>query len=367
VNKRVFCVLLCLVLCLMASGLIALDPPDPGDKDARPDLVPESNVVDSFPVPIIDTQSWVDTLCSNDPILIHFESLTEDMQDITGVATFLGVRLEASQSDSFDYLLAPSEESLNSPYSFPVAGRDSLQGWLYFRLRTSAIMLVDYDPYYSTPSNVVSAFLDFSPPVVTTFYLRDQDDQNTTWTDHRLIDVVYEAADVPESGRCEWLWLSEDPDFPEAETEIYSLADNCSGAQVFQLSEDTGTKWVYAKFIDACGHATACDSASCISASIILGEGSHNYPNPFDPEHDELTNIVFRLPENPDEVTVYIYDLFGQLVWKTDNIEEEFGLNTVTWDGKHQNGSPVANGGYICRIEKGGNGFCQHKIAIVKK
>ncbi|MCK5242865.1 S8 family serine peptidase [bacterium] len=78
---------------------------------------------------------------------------------------------------------------------------------------------------------------------------------------------------------------------------------------------------------------------------------SYNYPNPFYPEKDTTTRIVFFLDE-PAETKVRIYDSARELVWhkKIAAAETLAGKNTLTWDGTNDLGQRVANGVYFYRL-----------------
>ncbi len=72
-----------------------------------------------------------------------------------------------------------------------------------------------------------------------------------------------------------------------------------------------------------------------------------NFPNPFG-SVDKQTTIYYWLPQNC-EVKVSIYDRFGNLV-KTWSRNGHTGYNTVTWTGKNNKGTKVANGAYLLAI-----------------
>ncbi|MBN1823696.1 MAG: hypothetical protein JW803_05190 [Endomicrobiales bacterium] len=97
-----------------------------------------------------------------------------------------------------------------------------------------------------------------------------------------------------------------------------------------------------------------------------------NFPNPFSPDKDGFTKIRYVLTENND-VTVSIYTLMGDLVWKQEYGAGSQGAvgqatgytNEITWDGKNNIGKTAANGMYILEIRSGSEK--QHrKIGIVK-
>ncbi len=102
-----------------------------------------------------------------------------------------------------------------------------------------------------------------------------------------------------------------------------------------------------------------------------------NFPNPFGAESN-VTNIEYYLPENAD-VTLKIYDLFGNLVW-SKNIPagspgglgraQSSHANSVPWDGRNDKGQKVGSGGYILLAKAVANGKTvmdnHRKIAVVR-
>ncbi len=102
-----------------------------------------------------------------------------------------------------------------------------------------------------------------------------------------------------------------------------------------------------------------------------------NYPNPFG-GNLEVTHIDYYLSENAD-VTLQIFDLFGNLVW-TKQIaagtpggmgrEGNNHPNSVVWSGVNDKGKKVGSGGYILiakAVAHGRNIMDAHrKIAVVR-
>ena len=79
--------------------------------------------------------------------------------------------------------------------------------------------------------------------------------------------------------------------------------------------------------------------------------GVLNRPNPFRAGRQN-TLIEYNLEESSN-VTITIYDLFDQEVWRESYRAGENGgieANSVPWDGRNLCGEVVGNGGYICRI-----------------
>ena len=102
-----------------------------------------------------------------------------------------------------------------------------------------------------------------------------------------------------------------------------------------------------------------------------------NYPNPFGAE-SRVTHIDYYLEADAD-VTLKIFDLFGNLVW-SKNIpsgspggigrEKSVFPNSVVWDGTNDKGQKVGSGGYILIAKAAANGrniMNKHrKIAVVR-
>ncbi len=100
-----------------------------------------------------------------------------------------------------------------------------------------------------------------------------------------------------------------------------------------------------------------------------------NYPNPFRAGF-ESTNISW-LMTTPNDVSVNIYNLFGDLVYKTSLtkqqvdslIQNEGNVVTIQWNGKNNRGQVVGNGGYILIVNTIIDGLPKkmaRKIAVAK-
>ncbi len=104
--------------------------------------------------------------------------------------------------------------------------------------------------------------------------------------------------------------------------------------------------------IDGYGHEERINRSKPIYVSFFgSGDGVSNRPNPFKAGKEE-TWIEYNL-EEPSNVTITIYDLFGQEIWHKSYAAGENGgreANQVSWDGRNLSGKVVANGGYVCRV-----------------
>jgi hypothetical protein len=88
---------------------------------------------------------------------------------------------------------------------------------------------------------------------------------------------------------------------------------------------------------------------------------SQNYPNPFNP----TTNIRFSLPQS-GPVRVDVYNILGEHV--TTLLDDNMGAGNfqVTWNGMDKNGSKVASGMYIYRLQAANKFSAVKKMLLVK-
>ena len=73
-----------------------------------------------------------------------------------------------------------------------------------------------------------------------------------------------------------------------------------------------------------------------------------NQPNPFNPD----TKISYSLPQ-PCHVSLIIYNLLGQKVRTLFNDHQEAGMQTLTWDGRGDDGAQLSSGIYFYRLQAG--------------
>ncbi len=76
------------------------------------------------------------------------------------------------------------------------------------------------------------------------------------------------------------------------------------------------------------------------------GLALQNMPNPFSGQ----THIAFQLPGS-GPASIRIYDAAGRLVRAMRYERMQKGHNTVTWDGRDEDGRSVPSGIYFCRLE----------------
>jgi hypothetical protein len=91
---------------------------------------------------------------------------------------------------------------------------------------------------------------------------------------------------------------------------------------------------------------------------------SQNYPNPMQGK----TKIAFFIPHNYVHPKIKIYNIKGQLVKEIDIQNAKGKDNEVIWDGKDDNGVPVANGIYFYKlvVENPADGTVHNELPVHK-
>ena len=107
---------------------------------------------------------------------------------------------------------------------------------------------------------------------------------------------------------------------------------------------------------------------------VIIYQGSElaisnllNGPNPFNPLTDLSTIIAAQLSGGPADLTLYIFTLTGELIYKTVLLNQS-SIN-IPWDGKNFYGEVVANGVYpycVVASASGQSVMARGKIIILR-
>ena len=85
-----------------------------------------------------------------------------------------------------------------------------------------------------------------------------------------------------------------------------------------------------------------------------------NYPNPF----NGTTQISFTIPAE-FYVTINVFDLLGRRVITILNKQLQAGEYSVNWDGKSDDGRPMASGIYFYNLRS--DGFEDSKKMVILK
>lgn len=119
----------------------------------------------------------------------------------------------------------------------------------------------------------------------------------------------------------------------------------------------TGYRWVFV------GTKAYLAKASIIARPALL-KLFGTYPNPF----RSLVHIRYALPyEGIDRLAFAIFDMRGKTVWQTEmkNVTA-YGTSELTWNGRSQDGRPVAAGVYVLRMMASGPSL-KHPAVFDKK
>ncbi len=192
------------------------------------------------------------------------------------------------------------------------------------------------------------------------------------------------------------VYLSTPPDtvFFKFDDKTVSDGDFVSPTASIKITDDAGVgiaggavkmNGTDAAYDEATGAVTA-GTLSAGTHTIMLTSGSKTYslsfaaedtlkinsavscPNPFDPA-SQSTTITCNVSKD-SEISAYIFDLKGSLVWK-DTAAARTGLNSdLVWNGKTLDGRNLSNGVYILRLlakdPTGSVSTCSGKIIIIK-
>ncbi|RMF56892.1 MAG: T9SS C-terminal target domain-containing protein [Calditrichaeota bacterium] len=86
-----------------------------------------------------------------------------------------------------------------------------------------------------------------------------------------------------------------------------------------------------------------------------------NYPNPFNPG----TTIFFDLP-HATRITLHVFDVNGRQVRTLAEGEFAAGSHQMVWDGRDDNGVPVASGVYLYRLTTGSGFVATRKMILLR-
>jgi flagellar hook capping protein FlgD len=99
------------------------------------------------------------------------------------------------------------------------------------------------------------------------------------------------------------------------------------------------------------------------SLSILKNTELNVFPNPFNPS----TNIRFDIPIPMNEIVVEIFNSKGQIVRTLiGNSNTPNHPQQIVWNGRNQNGNPVASGVYYARLKGDGLLLKECKMLLLK-
>ncbi len=138
--------------------------------------------------------------------------------------------------------------------------------------------------------------------------------------------------------------------FSDVDEMIMHVDSYTFGPQTLDVSEgramDGRDEW---EFFEVPSPGASNSPMSASTPGIILTtELLPNYPNPFNPS----TTVVFAL-DRPADVRLAVHDVRGRLVAMLVQDYQPAGRHQVVWNGANLQGSPVASGVYLIRLQAG--------------
>jgi hypothetical protein len=113
---------------------------------------------------------------------------------------------------------------------------------------------------------------------------------------------------------------------------------------LIDLSE--GIHHVQIKAWDNCNNSSQSEiEFNIINLGKLIIRDLLNYPNPF----SNSTEFTFWASQDCN-VQINIYTLSGRLICKLDDLNAQIGFNHFHWNGRDQDGDPLANGVYLYKI-----------------
>ncbi|MBD3237175.1 MAG: hypothetical protein GF330_10750 [Candidatus Eisenbacteria bacterium] len=152
-----------------------------------------------------------------------------------------------------------------------------------------------------------------------------------------------------------------DADGTEIEITEYTLDDDgLSGCIEGGLA--TGNYSLVVEVADMTGNTATINVPLAVQSAVLAVDNAHLVPNPYNPNEYEAS-VCFDLSRNAD-VTIRVFDFAGEHVSTNHLGMRPAGVYEVPWNATTANGTALANGAYMIRIEaEDGSGT---KAATVK-
>ena len=148
----------------------------------------------------------------------------------------------------------------------------------------------------------------------------------------------------------------------EAFVPIFGYSNNTLEASVIEQIEQE-IAWL--SNLDASVLIRSDDADSGQKSRPIEIRSLYSHPNP----SRDRTTLTYELSRDADEVFISIYTTSGRRIRRLENAPTKRGYNEVMWDGRDEEGEPLANGTYISKIHAISNGHetqAVGRIAILK-
>jgi hypothetical protein len=227
-----------------------------------------------------------------------------------------------------------------------------------------AIVRLDYEDMQPGTAGEIKVLADLEVPVAGAQIQIDYDPQQLSFDAPRLSDwsnkFIAEYKDDKQGKLTVLLYnLSNDP-ISRGEGRLFSLPVTVSPNAVNKI------KLGINQIVLADQNAVEIPVDYGKAAVPKVFELSQNYPNPFNP----TTTIKYTLPasgEGPGTLptTLRIYNVLGEVVRTLVNEPKSPGVYYEVWDGKDDQGNPVASGVYLYKL--GAGKFSETKKMVLLK
>ena len=233
-----------------------------------------------------------------------------------------------------------------STFSFPDGVNE--QKWLWCQIMQGG---------YLSPVDSSSIILDTIQPTFDNIQVSDPETGDEDWSGSYRVKVEAINPNDLLPGQIQGLLLAEDENFTRnVQFLTFPAIDEPYVYYEFTPQEEAiegvvgNQRIVYAKLLDRAENPSELTATDSIVVDVQKKEHFVNFPNPFNPLV-EKTTIRSKGDGAGEKITVDIYDPFGQLVWSKE-LTSSSRLEDIVWDGKNDVGKIVANGSYICIIER---------------
>lgn len=148
----------------------------------------------------------------------------------------------------------------------------------------------------------------------------------------------------------------------EAFVPVFGYSNSTLEASVIETIEG---EIVWLSNLDASVLIRSDDADSGQTIPPIEIRSLYSHPNP----SRDRTTLTYELSRDADEVSISIYTISGRRIRQLENAPTKRGYNEVMWDGRNEEGDPLANGTYISKIHAISNDHetqAVGRIAILK-
>ena len=148
----------------------------------------------------------------------------------------------------------------------------------------------------------------------------------------------------------------------EAFVPVFGYSNNTLEASVVEKIEQE-IAWL--SNLDASVLIRSDDVDSSQKSPPIEIRSLYSHPNPL----RSRTTFTYELSRDADEVSITIYTTSGRRIRRLENAPTKRGYNELMWDGRDEEGEPLANGTYISKIHAISHGHETQsvgRVAILK-